>query len=326
MRKRFASRLISLIGLITFFLFFGAVAFLALLGPAIGNTFSSINTNLAYGGSASVSSASLTATPLAMMLASDQRQALPTQEAARVASTGGRSEPAAQPQRIILRNASLTITVDDPIAKIDDIMDMANAMGGWVISSNTRSYNNSAGAEVTSGNVAVRVPAERLDEALERIKSSTLEVGAESITGQDVTQEYVDISSRLSNLKASETQLQAIMQTAETVEDVLAVQHELTNVRSEIEILQGRINFFDESAAFSSIRVEVRPPEPGPVERQSAVWSPASTAENALGRLVGVIQFVVDAGINIVIILLPFVILIGIPTWVIRRRRQRKAA
>ena len=182
---------------------------------------------------------------------------------------------------------------------------------------------NRIGEEVASGTVTIRVPAERFNEALERIKSGVLEVNAESITGQDVTQEYVDTSSRLQNLQATEQQLQRIMETAGTVEDVLAVQRELTNTRSEIEVLQGRINFFDEAATFSSIRVDVQPEPPGPVEAQRVGWNPGATAEGAVGALVGLLQFVVDAVIVLAIVGLPFALIVGVVYWLLRRLSQR---
>ena len=226
-------------------------------------------------------------------------------------------------QRIILKNAALGITVDDPASKIVEIVTLAESMGGWVVSSNSFITTNRIGEEVANGTVAIRVPAERLNEALERIKSGVLEVNTESITGQDVTQDYVDTSSRLQNLQATEQQLQRIMETAETVEDVLAVQRELTSVRGEIEIAQGRINFFDEAAAFSSIQVNVRPEPPGPVEAQRVGWNPGATAEGAFGALVGLLQFVVDAVIVLVIVGLPFALIVGAVYWLLRRVGQR---
>lgn len=224
--------------------------------------------------------------------------------------------------RVILKNASLTVTVSDPAAKINAITVMAEGMGGWVVTSNSYTSTDSAGEEVTYGSITVRVPSDRLAESMERIKEGAEEVSAESINGQDVTQEYVDLSSRLTNLQATERQLQTIMESARKVEDVLAVQRELTTVRGEIETIQGRLQFFDEAAAFSSISVEVRPPQPGPVEVQSAGWNPGETVENALGSLLQTVQFIVDSAITLIITAGPFVVLLGVPVWMIWRRRR----
>lgn len=226
-------------------------------------------------------------------------------------------------QRVILKNASLTLTVETPATRITEIAAMAEAMGGWVVSSNSYTTTNSAGDETTSGTIVVRVPAERLDEALAQIKSGALKVDNENITGDDVTQQYVDLSSRLENLQASEQQLREIMDKAVRVADVLEVQRELTNVRGEIEVIQGRLNYFNEAAAFSSISVSVIPQPPGPVEVQTIGWNPGTTAENALGALVSVLQSLLDAAITVVIVGVPLALLVSIPLWLIWRSRRR---
>lgn len=228
-------------------------------------------------------------------------------------------------ERVILKNASLTITVAEPVLRINEIAALAETMGGWVVSSNTVTSSLTNGETVTSGTVVISVPAFRLNEAMEQIKSDTLSVDNENITGQDVTQEYVDTSSRLKNLQATEEQLLRVMDSAVKVEDVLAVQRELTTVRSEIEVLQGRINYFDEAAAFSSIRVDVRPQVPDPVTAQSLGWSPVSTAENALGALVRVLQLVVDLAIVLIIVGIPLALIIGVPALLFWRNRRRFA-
>lgn len=226
-------------------------------------------------------------------------------------------------QRIILKNASLSITVEDPLATIDQIAEMAEEMGGWVVASSTSAFKNTAGEDATRGNITIRVPAERLNEALDRIKSGAGRLDSESITGQDVTQEYVDLSSRLANLQTAEDQLQSIMASATKVEDVLAVQRELTNVRSEIEHIEGRLKYFNEAAAYSAIAVTVNPFPPSPVQSQSASWNPLTTAESAISTLIQIGQFLADAVITLVIVGAPLLLAGVIVVWAIRRSRRR---
>jgi hypothetical protein len=306
------------IGLISVVILAVIVLVLAALGPAIGNTYSSIPNSLdrmAY--DAGIVSDGEFAPASAVPMEQQQGQQQGFQE----------SENNTQPfdQRVILRNASLTLTVETPATRITEIAAMAEAMGGWVVSSNSYATTNSNGDETTSGTVVVRVPAERLNEALAQIKSGAIKVDNEHITGDDVTQEYVDLSSRLENLLASEQQLRDIMDKAVRVADVLEVQRELTNVRGEIEVIQGRLNYFDEAAAFSSISVSVIPQPPGPVEAQSIGWNPGTTAENALGALMSVLQFLLDTAITIAIVGVPLVLLVGIPLWLVWRSRRRVA-
>jgi hypothetical protein len=98
----------------------------------------------------------------------------------------------------------------------------------------------------------------------------------------------------------------------------------LTTVQGQIETIQGRLKFFDEASTFSSIQVEIRPLMPGVVEAQNAGWNPSETVENAVSVLIGITQFVVDAGITLAIIGLPIVLVIGLPAWLIWRRRRIK--
>ncbi len=136
---------------------------------------------------------------------------------------------------------------------------LAEAFGGWVVSSNINRVTTANREEAVRGSITIRVMAERLDEALSRIKSGALSVENEAVSGQDVTQQYVDLTSRLNNLEAAETQLQSIMEDARRTEDVLSVYNELVRIRGEIETIQGQIQYFSESAAFSSISVELVP-------------------------------------------------------------------
>ena len=227
-------------------------------------------------------------------------------------------------ERIILKNGTLSIISEDPSAAINDITLMAESWGGWVVSSNVNNFTNSAGEQATRGIITVRVPADRLTESMETIKQAAISVNAENITGSDVTQEYVDIASRLRNLQASEEQLQILMNRAETVEDILAIQQQLTTIRGDIESLQARINYFDEASAFSSLTVDVNPPSPGVLATQSSGWNPGETVENAVGALVRLLQFTVDFGISALILGLPFLLVIGLPLrWFWRRYKNR---
>jgi hypothetical protein len=214
-------------------------------------------------------------------------------------------------ERVILMDASLSLVVDDSAAKVNEIRALAVEMGGWVVSSSTSVNTTSAGVETVYGNVTIRVPSERLYEAMDRIKVGVGRVVSENINGQDVTQDYIDTSSRLTNLEASEEQLQTIMDSALTVEEVLAVQEQLTLVRGEIEVARGRIQFYDEAAAFSAITVYLSPPSAPYAQNDS--WNPLNTVQGAFNLLVRVLRGAVDLIIGLVIFVLPLLILFGIP-------------
>ena len=231
-------------------------------------------------------------------------------------------------ERLVIRNANLVIVVEDPSASASAINQLAEQMGGYVVSLNVYQSTYGDGLSATYASTTIRVPAERLNEALDKIKEGTVEVRSENISGQDVTQEYTDLESQLRNLEAAEEDLREIMGSLTKAEDVLRVYENLRQVRQEIEIIKGRMQYFEQSARLSAISVELLPDvvsQPLQIGR----WQPQGTAKEALQSLISALQFLANATIWFVIFVLPVLLLLSIPFWVIRwvviRRRARKA-
>ena len=149
--------------------------------------------------------------------------------------------------RIIVRTVGMGLIVDHIADSVDRVGDVAAELGGWAVSSDRSAIHH--------GNVSVRVPAQQLDEAVRRIRALGMRVDWESSTSQDVTDEYVDTNSRLRSLRATEEALLNLLNQADDVEDALEVQRELTDLQAEIESLEGRIKFLEQTAAFSLINV-----------------------------------------------------------------------
>ncbi|MCX6072325.1 MAG: DUF4349 domain-containing protein [Chloroflexi bacterium] len=236
-------------------------------------------------------------------------------------------EPVSQ-DRLVIRNANLTLVVTDPTASVEAITKMAEDMGGFVVSSYL--YETAYGTgdlTTTQGTITVRVPADQLDMALDSIKAGAIEVRSENISGEDVTQQYVDLESRLRNLEAAEEQLQEIMGSATTTEDVMMVYNQLVQVRGEIESVKGQMQYFEQSARLSAITIELIP-DAAAQPLQIAGWRPEGTAKAAVEALIQALQFIAEAGIWAVICVLPIGLILGVPAYFIIRaiRRRRKAA
>jgi Domain of unknown function (DUF4349) len=226
-------------------------------------------------------------------------------------------------QRVILKTAYLSLVVDNADETISSIAKMAEDLGGWVVTSSSNKVQTASGQEVSRGSITVRVPADQLDEAMTRIKSGGGTVESESVSGQDVTQQYVDLKSRLTNLEAAEAQLREIMASASKTEDVLAVYNQLVSTRGDIETVRGQIQYYDESSSYSSIAVDVTPKAiQEPI--QIAGWSPGHTAQNAIAALVNLLQGLADLVITLAIIGVPLLLIIGLPAWFIWRRVRRR--
>jgi hypothetical protein len=229
-------------------------------------------------------------------------------------------------KRVVLRNASLTVVVGDVDAKMAQINALAGEYGGWVVNAQVQRTGSGEDSRVAYAVITIRVAAERLDQALQMIKDGAEQVESESVNGQDVTQDYVDLSSQLTNLQAAERQLQEIMSRATKTEDVLSVYNELVRVRGEIETTQGRLRYYDEASTTSSIQVTVTPtPIVQPVEIGG--WRPLETARNAFQALVNLLQDAADVVITVAILGVPLLVVVGIPAWWwLRRRRMMRAA
>lgn len=247
--------------------------------------------------------------------------------------TSGTGENAIASERMVIYNADLQIAVEDPITAMEDIIQMAEAAGGFVVYSNVYQYSSSTGRSIPRASVTIRVPAGDLDSVMDAIKNLTPDpredVLSENISGQDVTSEYTDLESRLRNLEAAEEALVALMEQAQDTEDVLNVFDELTYYRGEIETVKGRMKYLEESSALSAITVEIIAKESlQPIE--IAGWEPKGTVKKAVEALINTGQKLVDILIWFGIYCLPFLVPLGFGIFFLvrffRKRRAKKLA
>ncbi len=225
-------------------------------------------------------------------------------------------------ERLIIRTADLSIVVPDTDEALAAIGQMAEANGGWVVNSSVYQYSETA----KTGSITVRVPADGFVSATEAIKALATAVQQESVSGQDVTEEFVDLTARLANLEATAERVRAFLDETRNVEEALSVNQELSRLEGEIEVLKGRMQYLSQSAAFSTITVNLTPDELNqPIEIGG--WQPQGIAKDAVEALVTAVQFLLSALIWLVIFLLPLALLIVLPLWlVIRWLRRRKSS
>ena len=167
------------------------------------------------------------------------------------ASASDQGDTPLRQQRIVVRTMDISLVVAGAVqGSIDQVAALAEGMGGWTVSSQR--------FDDFSGSIAVRVPAERLDEAVERLRGIAVEVESEISTSTDVTSEYFDSKSRVQNLRATETALLNLLEQAPTAKDALDIRLSLSEVQGELEVLLGRIKLLEETSAFSLVRVYLR--------------------------------------------------------------------
>jgi len=229
--------------------------------------------------------------------------------------------------RKIIRNANLTVEVASPSDAQHKLVAIAESHQGFVVTSEAtqRAVADNTKPEVTV-NLVLRVPASQFNSVMEEVRAVGVRIIQEKVTGQDVTEEFMDLEARIKNQKALELQFLEIMKRAGKVEDALSVQRELAEVRTEIEKLEGRRRFLENQASLSTINVTLQPPTQ--IVNATGFWYSVKTAfSDGVDVAVGIILFFIRA----IIALAPVLVLIVLPLGLLARLgirivRRRKAA
>lgn len=231
-------------------------------------------------------------------------------------SYGG--DESATTDRLIIKTGSLSMVVENVRETIASIANYAIEKGGFVVSSNVDKVGLAPYGEIT-----VRIPVDVFDSGVTDVKAMG-EVESETVNGQDVTEEFVDLDSQLKNLRASETQFLQIMQRAVKIEDVLAVQYELTWVRRDIERIEGRMKYLTESASLSTLTVYLSTdPDVLPALDDTDKWKPWAEVKSAARSLVEISKGLVNFVIWLVVYI-PLWLVIGLVVWVIVKKLKKK--
>lgn len=229
--------------------------------------------------------------------------------------------------RLIIRNGYITMIVEDTLVARQSIEDLVAGMAGegaYVVSS---SEQGGLDEDLPYISMSIRVPAVRFDETMARLASLAFRVTARHESGQDVTEEYVDLENRLESLETSRQRLLEIMQEAETAEVLLDAEQHLTEREAEIEALKGRMQYLSQSAQLSAISIELQPHRLSqPVD---AGWQPAETVRDAWEALLDGLRGLADFTIYFAIAILPWLAVLGLViclvVFFVRRRRKRLA-
>lgn len=171
------------------------------------------------------------------------------------------SSDTASVERQVIKTVDLSLRVENATSAAEDLAAIASSFGGYVSSSSVYDSYYYESDVRKQGYVNLRIPAEDLDDALGEIKDLG-EIQSESSSAQDVTEEYIDLNARLSNLEKQEARLLEILDMATTVQDVLEVEKELERVRGEIESLQGKLNYLNSRIDMATVNVHLTEPAP----------------------------------------------------------------
>jgi uncharacterized protein DUF4349 len=203
-------------------------------------------------------------------------------------------------QRIVIKTADLSLQVESARDAEAAVRAAVAQLGGYVVKVETSGTDANLSSRIT-----FRVPAARFDEALSGVQGIAKKVLARTVSGDDVTEEFVDLEARLKNLEATRDRLQAFLDKATTVEDALKVNQSLSDIQGQIEQLKGRKQYLQQNAALSTISVYLTPVPVTPIVTEDG-WQPVQVARGALRELISFGQGIANVAI---------VLLIWTPLW-----------
>jgi Domain of unknown function (DUF4349) len=221
------------------------------------------------------------------------------------------------PNRMIIRNATIALDSEDVEKTLADIRALVGAQQGTVFSSNT-----SLRGDKTYATMVLQVPSQAYDVTMAQLRKVGYRVQNETSSSQDVTEEFADAQAQLRNLQATEAQYIKLLEKAITVNDIITVQNQLTNVRGQIERLQGRMNFLQKKSDVSTITVSITPYF-GVTKVDNSAWEFGKVLENAwagsLRGLQGLVTAMVTVGVYLVW-LLPLGLVLGLIGFILWRK------
>ena len=178
-------------------------------------------------------------------------------------------------ERKIIKDARLELLVQDTDIAVDRLTAISTDFGGYLLSTRTWYEYDAKFAAVTFA-----VPVENFESALRRVRAVALKVESEESSGQDVTDQYVDLESQVRNLEATAERVRDFLKKAATVEEALKVSQQLSDLERQIEERKGKMKYLRDRAAFSTITVMVRADRPTPTvtATRTTTLTPTETA------------------------------------------------
>ncbi|HOW60210.1 MAG TPA: DUF4349 domain-containing protein [Candidatus Moranbacteria bacterium] len=217
-----------------------------------------------------------------------------------------------QADKKIIKNGDLELKVKSAEETAEKISEIAKDNGGEIFSSN---FYQSA-KSIKSGTITIKVPVANFEKTFSEIKKVSSLVIRESISGQDVTEQYVDLKAQLTNRQAEEQSYIKILGQAQKIDDVLAVTQQLSRVRGTIEQIQGKIKYLDSQTDMSTISANLTEDENITIADS---WRPWQVVKESFNSLIKVMQGLVDFVIRLIIVVVPFLLVWVLIIWGIYR-------
>ena len=236
---------------------------------------------------------------------------------------------AAGVDRKIIKNAEVNVLVEDSDIAIDRLTQVVGDAGGYIVSSRVWYQTHRDGENYKYASITLGIPVDQFEVTMRRVRGLAIRVTDENASGEDVTDQFVDLESRLANLEATQARIQTFLEDAKTVDEALRINQELAAIEAQIEEVKGRMNYLSDRSAFSTITVTIAPelPEivPAPVPEPKP-WTPSETLKEATETLVKAYQGIVEFSIWVLVAVLPILAPPILIIWLFLKLLRRKPA
>ena len=240
---------------------------------------------------------------------------MPSEQNELYKNTGAGALPSTE-ERMIVRTGEMSLVVEDVVGAKDEIAQLAARYDGYVVSSQI-----SGEEQEMRGYISIRVPDDKFESALAELRDLAVRVTSESTASQDITEEYVDLQSRLKNAEATESQYLALLAKATDVEDILRIYERLSQVRQEIEQIKGRMQYLERTSSMSLIEVRLKPEATAkPLVRVG--WNIVEIFKSAIRGIVIAGQVLGTIAIWLLIFSPIWGTILGIIYWRLRKRKK----
>lgn len=244
----------------------------------------------------------------------------------------GADSPAASITQKIIKSAEIKLLVENTDTAIERATQAASDAGGYIISSRVWYQPYYDGENYKYAAITIGVPVQQFERTLSRLRGIAVKVLDETASGEDVTDQYVDLQSQLTNLEATRERIKSFLADAKSVDEALRINAELTEIERQIEEIKGRMNYLQDRSSYSTITINFEPelpeilPTPTPEPKP---WAPGETFEDARKTVTsayqGIVDFLIWVFVVIVPILAPPVFLIWL-IWKLFTRKPNKPA
>ena len=209
--------------------------------------------------------------------------------------------------RKVVTNTNFSLHVKNVDDTVENIRKKTTEMGGFMVNTDIRRDE-----AASSSNLQVRIPSDQLVEFSKYLKTLAVKVVYENISGNDITDQYVDYEENLRSLESVKARFEEIMEEAETVDEIMNVQNRILNIQSQIDSIKGQIKYMDRSTATSLVAISISTDELSLPYTPVKSWRPDVIMKEAVRAMVSVLRAMGTVGIWFIAFIPLIVLLIAL--------------